>query len=203
MKTNKKQIAWAIILALFIVIFLATGCKPKQIIHERVVTKVDSTAVYSLQKDITAKNIVIENLQRDLQHTREENSKLMSEVSSKTTKYDTSKPIVPETGKPPVAEETVTESKTSLEKKLTETETENIELRRENTLLTTEKTNLGYKVDQLREENRELKSKTTPQAGFNFRLALWSLIIGAVLGILGYLFLWPKVFGWIGLLRKR
>lgn len=185
---DKKQIIWMIVLLGTILLFLITGCKPKQIINERIITRVDSAAVLSLQEQLEVKDLEIDNLKSDLQLVRSENTLLQNEVSTKTTKYDTSKPIVPETGKPPVSEETHTESKTSLEKKLSETETENKELRKENTTITTYNSNLQYQVEQLKNENRTLKARIIP-------VTLWQKIIGYVYGcfvgiVIGALLWW-------------
>ncbi len=184
----KKQIILAIIFSVVIILFLLTGCKPKQILNERIVTKVDSSAVMRFQSQLNEKTKENETLNVEINRFREENIRLQNEVSSKTTKYDTSKPIIPETGKPPVSEETHTESKTLLESKLSESETDNRELRKENSSLTVTKTNLEYEVEQLRKENKKLKYKTVQQTGFNFRLAGWSFAVGLIVGML----LWWK-----------
>lgn len=184
MKNQKKQIFWCIILTLGLTLFFATGCKPKEIIQERTVTKMDSTAVYSLQEENTAKSIVIENLQRELDRTREENIKLLNEVSRYETYYDTDKPIVPETGKPPIASEITTISKSQLEKNLKESEKLNAEYRIENESLTRINRNQELIIESLKEENRDLKEKTTPTTGFNIKLFLWGVIAGIVLIIL-------------------
>ena len=65
LETKHKEIIWCIILSLGLIIFFATGCKPKEILQEKIITKVDSTAVYSLQEQILSKNLSIEFLQRE------------------------------------------------------------------------------------------------------------------------------------------
>ena len=86
-----------------LIILLLIGCKPKQIIQERVVTKVDSTAVLSLQQQVSARNIVIEMMRSEIEATREENVRLQGEVSKHEINYDTEAPVSPETGKYPIA----------------------------------------------------------------------------------------------------
>ncbi len=190
MKT--KKIIWFIILLCGLILFFATGCKPKEIITERVVTKTDSTAVLKLQSQLSEKTKENELLKTEINRFREDNIRLQEEVSKYEIEYDTSAPIVPETGKPPVKKETTTSSTSLLEKKLNESEKITAELQRENVSLQTKNTNLEYEVKQYRKIDAEYKSKRVPQTGFNFRLVFWSLVIGAILGILGHLFLWPK-----------
>lgn len=190
MKT--KEIIWFIILLCGLILFFATGCKPKQVITEKTVTKVDSTAITQLRSELQQKTGEAESLQNELERRRDENSRLQEEVSKHEVEYDTSAPINPDTGKPPVKKETTTSSTSLLEKKLNESEKITAELQRENVSLQTKNTNLEYEVKQYRKIDAEYKSKRVPQTGFNFRLVFWSLVIGAILGILGHLFLWPK-----------
>ncbi len=189
LETKHKEIIWCIILSLGLIIFFATGCKPKQIIQERIVTKVDSTAVYSLQEQILSKNLSIENLQRELSKTREENSRLQEFIYKYEIYYDTSLPVIPETGKPPISAEITTESKRSLEKTIKELETINLEYRKEVEALSVKNSNLELTVESLKEENKELLDKTTPTTGFNFKLFLAGISTGMILIIVLGLFI--------------
>ena len=189
LETKHKEIIWCIILSLGLIIFFATGCKPKQIIQERIITKVDSTAVYSLQEQILSKNISIEFLQRELNKSREENSKLQEFIYKYEIYYDTSLPVIPETGKPPISAEITTESKRSLEKTIKELETVNLEYRKEVEALSVKNSNLELTVESLKEENKELESKITPTTGFNFKLFLAGISTGMILIIVLGLFI--------------
>ena len=122
-----------------ILLLLLVGCKPKQIIQERVVTKVDSTAVLSLQQQVSARNIVIEMMRSEIEATREENVRLQGEVSKHEINYDTEAPVSPETGKYPIASEVITESRTTLEKSIKEFEILKQEYRKEAEALTQKK----------------------------------------------------------------
>ena len=84
-----------------------------------------------MQEQILSKNISIEFLQRELNKSREENSKLQEFIYKYEIYYDTSLPVIPETGKPPISAEITTESKRSLEKTIKELETVNLEYRKE------------------------------------------------------------------------
>lgn len=181
LETKHKEIIWCIILTLGLILFFATGCKPKQIIQERIITKVDSAAIYSLQEQILSKNLSIENLQRELSKTREENSRLQEFIYKHEINYDTNLPVIPETGKPPVSSEVITESKRFLENTIKELGTINLEYRNEINSLSLKNSNLELTVEALKEENRILKEKTIPTGGSKFRSFLWGIVIGAVL----------------------
>jgi hypothetical protein len=183
MKTETKQKIWAVILTLGLILFFATGCKPKQIIQERTVYKSDSLAITKLRDSLYRQEKKIAILEIDLLRTKEENSKLTNEVSRYETNYDTSKPIVPETGKPPIASEITTISKSQLEKNLKEQVKLNAEYRIENEMLTRVNRNQELIIQALQEENRDLKEKTTPTTGFNFKLLFIALIIGIAVGV--------------------
>ena len=172
-----------------ILLLLLVGCKPKQIIQERVVTKVDSTAVLSLQQQVSARNIVIEMMRSEIEATREENVRLQGEVSKHEINYDTEAPVSPETGKYPIASEVITESRTTLEKSIKEFEILKQEYRKEAEALTQKNSNLELTIESLRDENRELRVKITPTTGFNFRLFFTGTGVGVVLMIALWLFL--------------
>ena len=172
-----------------ILLLLLVGCKPKQIIQERVVTKVDSTAVLSLQQQVSARNIVIEMMRSEIEATREENVRLQGEVSKHEINYNTEAPVSPETGKYPIASEVITESRTTLEKSIKEFEILKQEYRKEAEALTQKNSNLELTIESLRDENRELRAKITPTTGFNFRLFFTGMGVGVVLMIALWLFL--------------
>lgn len=168
---------------IFFILLSLVGCKPKQIIQERVVTKDDSTAVISLKSELQKKVIESELLKTDLERTREEIIKLRSEVSQHEINYDTNAPLKPD-GTYPIASETKTESKTEYEQTKKEYLKIIDELKKEVQEVTTKNTNLDQEVKKITDENKELKSKTTPTTGFNFRLFGWGVLTGVVLVIL-------------------
>ncbi len=190
---KKIRIVWTIILLATLIIFLATGCKPKQIIQERTITKVDSSAVISLKSELQKKTIEAEMLKSDLERMRDENSRLQEEVSKHEVEYDTSGPVNPQTGKPPVKKETTTVSKSMLERTVKDYEIKIAEYKKESAALTIRNENLEYEVKQLRDENIELKSKMVPQSGNNFRLIIISFLSGIVVAV--FFFIYRKVRG--------
>ena len=74
-------------------------------------------------------------------------------------------PVIPETGKPPISSEVITESKRFLENTIKELETINLEYRKEVEALSVKNSNLELTVESLKEENKELLDKTTPTTG--------------------------------------
>ena len=180
-KEKRKQIIWAVILTSAIILFFATGCKPKQIVTEKVVTKVDSSAIISLQQQVSARNILIEIMNADLQTIREENVRLQGEVSKHEINYDTAAPLKPD-GTYPKASETITESRTTIEKKIEEFETLKQEYRREAESLTSKNEYLELTIKTLREENRDLKEKNYSNNRIQFSLVFlgswsWCIVI--------------------------
>lgn len=188
MKLETKRKIWAVILTLGLIIFFATGCKPKQISKESYEVKTDSSAIYSLQEQISAKSLRIEYLQRELNKLREENNKLQEFIYKYEVYYDTNLPVLAETGKPPVKSEITTESKKYLENTIKELEITNLEYRKEAEDLSVKNSNLDLMVKSLKEENRELKEKITPTTGFNIRLFFSGIGIGVLLCIAVWLF---------------
>lgn len=166
-----------------LILLLLIGCKPKQIITENVVTKVDSTAVISLKSELQKRTIELEVATTDLERTREENIKLRSEVSQHQINYDTSAQLKPD-GTYPKASETITESKTEYE----QTKREYLKIIDElNTKLQKSieiNTDLEQTIKKLSEENKELKSKITPTTGFNFRLFFAGVFVGMVVAVI-------------------
>ncbi|MDD4429424.1 MAG: hypothetical protein PHG64_13690 [Paludibacter sp.] len=171
----------ALFLLLFTTLLFLVGCKPKQIITEKVVTKIDSTAVISLKNQLHAKEIQVENLKTDFKRLYDENTRLMSEASTHTINYDTAARVDPHTGKYPIASETITQSISLLEKTIKEFEILQQEYNNEIYKLTRENQNLEYTLESLKEENRNLKEKITPTTGFNFKLFFAGIIFVIVL----------------------
>lgn len=178
----------ALLLLLLATLLFLVGCKPKQIITEKVVTTIDSSAVISLKNELHAKEIQIETLKTNFKRFSDENSRLLSEASSHTINYDTAAPVDPHTGKYPIASETITQSKSLLDKTIKEFEILEQEYNNEIYKLTQENQSLEYTLEALKVENRTLKEKITPTTGFNFRLFFASMIFVVVLIAIGFKF---------------
>jgi hypothetical protein len=133
-----------VVLLLFTTLLFLVGCKPKQIITEKVVTTIDSSAVISLKNELHEKEIQVENLKTDFKRLSDENTLLMSEASTHTVNYDTAAAVDPHTGKYPIASETITQSKSLLEKTIKEFEILQQEYNNEIYKLTRENQNLDF-----------------------------------------------------------
>jgi regulator of replication initiation timing len=177
-----------VVLLLFTTLLFLAGCKPKQIITEKVVTIIDSSAVISLKNELHEKEIQVENLKTDFKHLRDENTRLMSEASTHTINYDTAAPVDPHTGKYPIASETITQTKSQIDKTIKEFEILQQEYNNEIYKLTRENQNLDYTLEALKEENISLKEKITPTTGFNFKLFFAGMIFGIVLILISIAF---------------
>lgn len=180
MKLETKRKVWAVILTLGLIIFFATGCKPKEILHIRTVTAIDSTEVLRLKSEVAKLTTENTTLKTDLERFREENIRLRSEVSKHEIKYDTDAPLKSD-GYYPIASEVKTISITEYEKTIKEHEKEIKGLNKELQQTATRNINLEQTVEKLTEENKDLKSKTTPTTGFNFKLFLGGMVAGIFL----------------------
>jgi hypothetical protein len=187
MKTKTKHFNATLRTATFVLLLLAAlllflvGCKPKQIITEKVVTTIDSTAVISLKSELHSKEIQIEMLKTDFKRLRDENTRLLSEASNHTINYDTTATVDPHTGKYPIASETITQNKSLLDKTISEFEILKQEYNNQINKFARKNQNLEYTLEALKEENLSLKEKITSTTGFNFRLFFAGMIFGIVL----------------------
>lgn len=172
-------------IVLLIVMLIIIGCKPKQIIQEKVVTKIDSSQVITLKDELQKKTIEVELLKTDLERVRDENIRLQSEVSSHVINYDTGAQIKPD-GQYPKASETIVQSKSVYEKTIKQLEFLSQSYGKKVDSLITLNKNLQQSIKLVTNENKNLSNKTTPTTGFNFKLFL----IGVIVGILICFILW-------------
>jgi len=179
--TRHRIIAAASVIA---ILQLLSGCKPNQLITEKVITKTDSTAVWNLEKELHKKELRITLLETDLKRTKDENLNLMSEISKHEIHYDTAAPVDTSTGRPPVSAEIITITKSWIEKTIKEYEILIQQTSTENETLTTENINLQLTVKTLVDENKELKEKTTTAGSAKFSLFSIGLMAGTLLTLL-------------------
>jgi len=169
-------------LLLLATLLLSAGCKTKHTISEKTITKTDSTAICTLNDSLFKKETQIANLQINLQRLREENARLSNKTSTHQISYDTSAPLNPQTGKPPVASESFTISKSTLEETKKEHETLFQTASLENESLNRQNLDLQLKVENLTNENKQLTGKTTT-SGFNTKIFFTGLFFGLVFSI--------------------
>lgn len=181
-KATKHRItAAALVIA---ILQLLSACKSNQLITEKVVTKIDSTTVWNLEKERYNRELRITLLETDLKRAKDENINLRNEISKHEIYYDTTAPIDTATGRPPVSSEIITINKSWMEKTIKEYETLIQQTSTQNETLTTENTNLQLTVKTLVNENKELKEKTTAAGSTKFRLFSIGLMAGILLSLL-------------------
>ncbi|MDY0299929.1 MAG: hypothetical protein RBQ66_08935 [Candidatus Cloacimonadaceae bacterium] len=183
MSKATKDIIAAVALVIAI-LQLLSGCKPNQLITEKIITEIDSTAVWNLEKELYKKELQITLLETDLKRTKDENINLRNEVLKHEVHYDTTAPVDTSTGRPPVSAEIITISKSRMEKTIKEYETLIQQTSTQNETLTTENANLQLTVKTLVNENKELKEKTTSTGSTKFRLFFSGLMAGILLSLL-------------------
>lgn len=163
------------------------GCKTKHTISEKTITKTDSTAIWNHNDSLYKKETLIAILQSDLRRLSDENLRLMNETSTHLISYDTSAPVNPQTGKPPIASEVITISKSTLEKTIKEYETLLQSTTIKNESLIRQNHNLQLTIEKLTNENKQLTEKITTSPSFNLKLFLVGLLLGLFLSILIYI----------------
>ena len=172
-----------IIIILIAVAFVS--CKPKQIIQDKFITTVDSTSILTLKEVIAHQWSEIDRLKTITQRLRDENSTLLNETQQHEINYDTGGVITD--GRYPISSETITTSKSILERTIKEQENIILEYKKEINGVTLKNSNLEYITESLRNEVKELKSKTTP--AFHFKSFLAGIVVGFIL-LIGILLFW-------------
>ena len=177
----------ALFLLLLTVLLFLVGCKTKHTISEKTITKTDSTAIWNLNDSLYKKETQITILQSDLQRLSDENFRLLNETSTHQISYDTSAPLNPQTGKPPITSEVITISKSTLEQTKKEYETLLQTITIENESLILQHRNLQLTFEKLINVNKQLSEKTN-YTGLNLKLFLFGD------SQCNYLFYFAKIF---------
>jgi hypothetical protein len=179
----------ALILFLLTTLLFLVGCKAKHTISEKTITKTDNTAIWNLNDSLYKKETMIAILKRDLQRLRDENLRLVNESSTHQISYDTSAPLNPQTGKPPIASESFTVSKSTLEQTRKEHEILLQTTTIKNETLTRQNLDLQLTVEKVTNENKQLKEKIANSPGLNLKLFLFGLVAGVILSVIIYFIL--------------
>ncbi|MCK9436977.1 MAG: hypothetical protein M0Q12_07210 [Synergistaceae bacterium] len=185
--TNAPLRTASLLPLLLIALFFLVGCKAKHTITEKTTTKTDSTAIWNLNDSIYKKESLIAFLRSDLQRLSDENTHLLNETSTHQISYDTSAPANPQTGKPPIASESFTVSKSTLEETKKEYETLLQTITIENESLILQHRNLQLTVEKLINVNKQLSEKNTSSAGLNLKYFLSGLVLVAIFSVFIYL----------------
>ena len=172
-------------LTLLAMVLMFASCKPKQVIHDKYITIVDSTSIVTLKEVIAHQWGEIDRLKTTTERLREENITLLNETQQHEINYDTGGIMTD--GKYPISSETITTSKSILERTIKEQEDIIQEYKKEINSVTQRNSNLEYTTESLRNEVKELKSKTTP--AFHFKSFLAGIVVGFIIMIALLLFL--------------
>lgn len=183
-KNNIAQLSLTVIMILYFLFFLFTSCKPREIIIDRTVYRVDSTAVWKLQIELSQKTLINQQLTTEIERVRNENISLKNEIYKYEIYYDTSQPTNPDTGKPPISSEITTLAKSELEKSLQEKETIIQELKSELEYLVQMNEDKNIEIEVLKQENKDIKTKASQS--FNFKSFLWGVLAGIIINVAAY-----------------
>jgi len=186
MKRERKHKSALLILLILTALLFLVGCKSRQTIMEKRTIRTDKTAIWNLKDSLYKKEAQLAILQTDLQRTRNENIHSINEISKHEIFYDTSTPINPDTGKPPIASEVISISKSLLEETKKELETFLQATSIENQNLTKQNIGLQLKIENLTKENEELTAKTSTSPAFNLKIFLTGIILGVIFSVLIY-----------------
>lgn len=163
-----------IIVVMTTCMFLQTGCKPKRIIAERVVSQTDSFSVLQLKDSLYIKEIQLAIMESDLKRARAENINLKSETSRYEVSYDTNTKVDSFTNRAAVISEVFTINKNLYEQSVREQEILLREVRVENESL--RKNNIDLQMIEKRE--------TSSETGFVQRSFNAGFIVGMLLVLL-------------------
>ena len=152
------------------------GCKPSQVITEKVFIKTDSTAVLELKEDIEYKGNKIIMLESELKQIKEDVFNESNYQHKHEIFYDTNSTINSLTGKFPISSEIISENSSVVERKqreyLNQLENTNIEIAE----LLTKNSELKQTVERLLDEKRSVETKVKRV----LRVGWW--VLGLVVG---------------------
>lgn len=181
--TNYEKMKNIINTSIFLLILaVLASCKTsKQTINEKIVKVSDSTAITELKKELSERDKKIISLTEKINTLTSDNQKLSENYEFYKNIYDTSKPIDPHTGKPPIKEEQGGKKWSVLEREIKTNQEVIKNLQSDFESQKQENTELKQQVKTLEKVNAELKSKTTEKqnAGFAWRVLLFGIVVGA------------------------
>ena len=177
-----KKFLAALRIAMVVLLLIVAGCKPQQVVTERVVTRTDSTAVRVLKDSLMKKEKQIAFLRTDLKRASEENIHIKSDSHRHEIHYDTSAPPDSVTGKQPVASEIITHIRSRYEKVAGDEETRRDEWSGERESRVLEQKSEVSAVDRQTDEDRLKEKKVSSRR--NHTLFLAGVMVGLVIEIL-------------------
>lgn len=170
-------------------LLLIYGCKPNQIITEKIYSQIDSSALSIYESEFFQKESLIASLQSDLNRFKEENINLKSEMSRLEIYYDTNAPIDNITRKPPVSSEIITINNNWLQNSIKQNEILLKEAKNEIDNQNTKNSNLYLIIESLKEENKNIKAKTLSGSRFNGKMFFIGIVSGIVLCVILFFYI--------------
>ena len=168
-----------IMLFLFVInlLFVLGGCKPKQLVNEHVVNKLDSSAIWQLNDSIQIKEWQMSVLKSHLNRFIEDNFNLVSEMWKREIYYDTNAAIDSVSGRHPVLGEIVTTNIITLENSLKNHEA----LIKEDSIVkinvSKANRNIELKVEKVIDKNKTIESKRFHKTSWKYILTVLCVIL--------------------------
>lgn len=172
----------ALKIAVVAALLLLVGCKPSQLVTEKIITRTDSSAVQVLRDSFYRKDIQMAFLHTDLKRARVENIRFRSETRQHEIHYDLTASVDTSTGKRPVMSEIITSTDNRYGKEVEDDERrsaeafmahENLTYVNRSQLLTVEKQTL---------EDKTLKEEP-PASRSRYKLFMAGVVVGIILGV--------------------
>lgn len=186
-----KQLHFKILI--LISLSLIFGCKPNQIVTEKIYSQIDSSAVTIYKNEISQKEALIASLQSDLNRFKEESLHMKSEMLKLEIYYDTNAPIDTITKKLPVSSEIITINNNWLQNSIKEKEILLKEANIENVSLATKYKKLQLTVEAIKKEKRILKEKTDSFSCFNYKIFSAGIIVGILFYLISYKYIRKQI----------
>ena len=158
---------------------LLGGCKPKQLINEQVVAKMDSTSVLQMSDSLQTEERQTSVLRTYLNRFIEDNFNLQSEILKNEIYYDTSAQIDSLSGKHPILSEVVTTNIITLDRSHKDCEAMIRVDSIEKTSTSAINSNIGLKVEKVIDVNKTVE--TEPVRNFSLSYILTCVVIGLLI----------------------
>ena len=171
---KRTDLIFAVIVS--VLLLFVVGCKPGQIVSERLATKTKDSVVLELRDSLHAKQNELSLVSAKLERLRLESINLSNETHRHELYYDTYALPDSATGMYPLASEIITSNSSRLYKAVEDYEILLKEAEREINTLTTKNSNLQMHIESLTNEDYRLEEE--PKWGLGMSFKLW--VIGIV-----------------------
>ena len=153
------------------------GCKPKQLVSEQYVAKMDSSVVLQMNDSVQINERQLSVLKTHLNLFIEDNLKLEGKMLKKEINYDTGVPIDSVSGKHPILNEIFTTNIIRYDKLHKDYEVMLIEDSTEKVSISTQITKLNHKVEKMIDENKSVKTKSFSEYRFKYLIVAVGVLL--------------------------